>query len=149
MGSCWSHHRPSLAWSRWGRAVVLSSSARRRRFVGVGVLLGVGHTIVLLVEMSLVFLKLKKKKNHKWDQEVTSPGPVGGHLVGPPRCHFRHRCRLDPDLVGAVIPVVAVPREPLASSQFPFPSVRIVCLEILISRVKKESLPERLRRQPS
>jgi hypothetical protein len=147
----WAHHHPLLAWSCWGRAVVLSSSAQRRRFVGVGVLLGIGHTIVLLIEMVLVFLKLKQKKNHKWDREVTSPSPVGGHLVGHLCRRFRHRCRLDPDLVVAVVPVVAVPREPLVSSQFPFPSVRIVCLEILISRVKKvekESLPERLRRQP-
>ena len=76
LGSCWSHHCPSLAWSCWGCAVVLSSFAQRHHFVGVGVLLGIGHTIVLLIEMSLVFLKKKKKKNHKWDQEVTSPGPL-------------------------------------------------------------------------
>jgi len=62
LGSCWSHHCPSLVWSHWGCAVVLSSSAWHHCFVGVGVLLGVGHTIVLLVEMPLVFLKLKKKK---------------------------------------------------------------------------------------
>ena len=54
--------QPSV-WSCWGCAVVLSLSAQHCDFVGVGVLLGVGHTIVLLVEMSLVFLKLKKKKS--------------------------------------------------------------------------------------
>jgi hypothetical protein len=32
--------------------------------VVVGVLLGVGHTLVLLVKTPLVFLKLKEKKNH-------------------------------------------------------------------------------------
>jgi len=44
--------------------------------VVVGVLLGVGHTVVLLIETSLVFLKLKEKKFTS-DQEVTSPDPVG------------------------------------------------------------------------
>jgi len=101
------------------------------------VLLGLGHTIVLLVEMSLVFLKLKKKKNHKWDQEVTSPSPVGGRLIGPLHHHFHCCCRLDPDLVVAVVPVVVVPCKPLMSLQFPFPSICVVCLEILIRRVKK------------
>jgi hypothetical protein len=51
--------------------------------VVVGVL---GHTVVLLTETPLVFLKLKEKKR-------SSPSPVAG-LLGPPRPHRssrRHR----------------------------------------------------------
>ena len=50
--------------SRGVVAVVLSSSAWRRHIVLGGVLLGVGHAVVLLVEMSLVFLKLKEKRRN-------------------------------------------------------------------------------------
>jgi integral membrane sensor domain MASE1 len=72
------------------------------RIVVVGVLLGVGRTAVLLVEMSLAFVKLKEKK-----LRATA---LPALLVGPPHLRFRRRCCLDPDLVVAVVPVVAAPR---------------------------------------
>jgi hypothetical protein len=97
-------------------AVVLSSSARHRRVVVLGVLLGVGHCSTARRNVVSILKIEREKKTHRWDQEVTSPSPVG-HLVGPPHRHFRRRCHLDPT---AVVPVVAVPREPLMSSQFPF-----------------------------
>jgi hypothetical protein len=84
--------------------------------VVAGVLLGAGRTVVLLIKTSLVFYRLNKKRTQKWDREVTSPGPVGG----PPRPRSRRCCHLGPVLVVAVVPVVAVPREPLMSSWFPF-----------------------------
>ena len=43
------------------------------------------------------------------------PGPIGGHLIGPLHHHFCHHCHLDLNLVVAVVPVIAVPHEPLMS----------------------------------
>jgi hypothetical protein len=49
------------------------------------VLLGVGHSVVLLVERSLVLIKLKEKITHEQDQEVTPPGPAACLSFGPPQ----------------------------------------------------------------
>jgi hypothetical protein len=46
----------------------------------VSLLLGIGCIVVLLVEAPLAVLKLKKKKDHEGDREVTSPA---GLLTGP------------------------------------------------------------------
>jgi hypothetical protein len=48
------------------------------------VLLGVGHSVVLLVERSLVLVKLKEKITHERDQEVTPPSPAACLPFGPP-----------------------------------------------------------------
>ena len=50
----------------------------------VCVLPGVGCTVVLLVETSLVLLKLKEKITNEWDWEVSPPSPAAGLLFGPP-----------------------------------------------------------------
>ena len=53
-------------------------------------LLGVGHTVVLLAETSLAFLK-EKKNNHERDREVSSlvpQSPLFLELTGRP-CHRR------------------------------------------------------------
>jgi len=83
--------------------------------VAVGVLLGAGRTGVLLVKISLVFLKFNKR-THKQGRMVASPGAVGGLLVCPPRCC----CHLGPVLVAAVAPVGAAPREPLVPVPVPY-----------------------------
>jgi hypothetical protein len=70
--------------------------------VVVGVLLGVGCTAVLLIERLLVFIKLKEKK-----LRVTTLLALS---VGPPHLCFHCHCHLDPDLVVAVVPVIAAPR---------------------------------------
>ena len=90
---------------------VVAVSAWHHRIVVGGVLLGVAHCSPAHRNV-ISILKLKEKKTHQWDQEVTSPNPVG-HLIGPPCRHFH---RLD---LMAVVPVIAVPCKPLVSSQFP------------------------------
>ena len=58
-------------------AVVLYSSARHRRVVVVGVLLGVGHCSPARRNVASILKIAREKKNYQWDQdsEVTSPGP--------------------------------------------------------------------------
>ena len=80
----------------------------------VCVLPGVGCTVVLLVETSLVLLKLKEKITNEWDREVSPPSSAAGLLFGPPvpavvalpGCCSRCRCRLGPVSVVAVVSVV-------------------------------------------
>jgi hypothetical protein len=73
--------------------------------VVVGVLLGVGHIVVLLVETLLVFVKLKEKRNHKRDWEVSLLVPPSPSFLG-----LTHHC-LGPALVVAVVPDVVVPHK--------------------------------------
>jgi hypothetical protein len=68
-----------------------------------------------------ILKKLNEKITHKCDQEVTSPGTISGLLISPPRPLSHPCCHLGPILVVAVIPVIAVPPEPLMLSWFPFP----------------------------
>jgi hypothetical protein len=76
----------TLGWCSLRIAAAGGGVAVVVRAVVIGMLLGVGRTVVLLVETSLVLLKLKGKKvTHKWDQEVSPPGPAAGLLFGPPR----------------------------------------------------------------
>ena len=80
----------------------------------VCVLPGVGCTVVLLIETSLVLLKLKEKITNEWDQEVSPPSPAAGLLfdppvpaiVAPPGCCSCCRYHLGPVSVVAVVSII-------------------------------------------
>ena len=71
--------------------------------VVIGVLPGVGCTVVLLVETSLVLLKWKEKITQEWDRKVLPPSPATGLLFGPPYPPLWHRLAVALVAVAALV----------------------------------------------
>ena len=121
-------------------AGVLSLSAQCCHIVVGGVHLGMGHAVVLLVEMSLVFLKLKERKKKKLTSGTRRwqlPVPLVVTLLVPHVSTFVAVSILILTWGWQLFLLFWYLMNPSHHCSSCSHSVHIVCLEILIGRVKE------------